>query len=285
MAGNRDETRRSLRRSMRELHNRSREEKHLLRDPTKALLGERILEANHLFKQAPTAQDAAVESSHVRELSIYGKEQADNLAVGKGITVEQLIHKLKESFKSNRTGMKWTELGKKADANLNTSKITEFMYGPLTLEQKVRTVGKRLKMTFDDKEASQVQTLDAGKMKEARSQATENTRMPKAKKLLAKVAPIDYFKFVINPQSFSATIENVFVFAFLVKEGNAALSVDPKTGRLIADYKEATKAGEASQKSSHMANQAVMSFTHAQYSELIDLLGLRGQAPVLPSLN
>ena len=48
-------------------------------------------------------------------------------------------------------------------------------------------------------------------------------------KNLAKVAGtegIPYLKFIINPDSFSQTVENMFYFSFLVREQKVALEVD-----------------------------------------------------------
>lgn len=42
-------------------------------------------------------------------------------------------------------------------------------------------------------------------------------------KLLAKNSPIDLFSFIINPKSFSQSVENMFSLSFLVKEGRAGL--------------------------------------------------------------
>jgi len=42
--------------------------------------------------------------------------------------------------------------------------------------------------------------------------------------------PVDYFQFIINPASFSKTIENMFHVSFLVKEGKARISVSKESG-------------------------------------------------------
>lgn len=45
-----------------------------------------------------------------------------------------------------------------------------------------------------------------------------------------------YLAFITNPHSFTETVENMFHFAFLIKEGKAALEVEtegPHAGDLI----------------------------------------------------
>jgi hypothetical protein len=40
---------------------------------------------------------------------------------------------------------------------------------------------------------------------------------------------INFFEFVVDPQSFSQTIENIFHFSFLIKDGQAGLKVENDT--------------------------------------------------------
>jgi Nse4 C-terminal len=41
------------------------------------------------------------------------------------------------------------------------------------------------------------------------------------------------FEFVINPQSFAQTIENLFYVSFLVRDGKAAIEPDENRGGLL----------------------------------------------------
>lgn len=43
---------------------------------------------------------------------------------------------------------------------------------------------------------------------------------------IADSSPIDYFEFVIDPNSFARTVENMFHMSFLIKEGFANLFQD-----------------------------------------------------------
>lgn len=41
---------------------------------------------------------------------------------------------------------------------------------------------------------------------------------------------LDYYKFVLNPNSFGETVENMFYISFLVKDGKIGLKMDKSTG-------------------------------------------------------
>jgi hypothetical protein len=42
--------------------------------------------------------------------------------------------------------------------------------------------------------------------------------------------PINLFRFVVNPNDFAQSVENVFYLSFLIRDGNVALEPDPDTG-------------------------------------------------------
>ena len=86
--------------------------------------------------------------------------------------------------------------------------------------------------------------------------------------------PVDYLAFVLNRDSFAATVENVFHCSFLVKEGKAGISLDDGGQPVISPTRK-KKGGNTQSVGDHHAEkkQVVMSLTMDDWEELKRVLG------------
>lgn len=50
-------------------------------------------------------------------------------------------------------------------------------------------------------------------------------------KILKKNSPINFWRLITNPESFSQTVENLFYVSFLIRDGTAA--INRETGELV----------------------------------------------------
>ncbi|KAI9631763.1 Nse4 C-terminal-domain-containing protein [Dioszegia hungarica] len=146
--------------------------------------------------------------------------------------------------KKNRAGRKaepmgdWERVGWMAAKLYRRVPGIDFMYGPLALEHKKRVLGQRKAKA--ELAPAVVPTTITGGGKGAGDKEKKEEDTPyfviKVYKALEKVDPhrsgINFFKFAINPNSFSQSVENIFYISFLVRDGNAGLEVT-KEGEII----------------------------------------------------
>lgn len=58
-------------------------------------------------------------------------------------------------------------------------------------------------------------------------------------KVIAGTGRVNFFKFIINPKSFSQTVENLFYLSFLIKDGKVSFLVDDVTSEpFLSIYKK-----------------------------------------------
>ncbi|NXJ86999.1 EID3 inhibitor, partial [Trogon melanurus] len=75
--------------------------------------------------------------------------------------------------------------------------------------------------------------------------------------------PISFFEFVIDPNSFARTVENIFHVSFLIRDGLARLKLDENALPIIEPTKD-----EERRKDDHGAgarNQLVISLSHQEW--------------------
>ncbi|KAL7413689.1 Nse4 C-terminal-domain-containing protein [Mrakia frigida] len=114
--------------------------------------------------------------------------------------------------------------------------LADFLLGPLAVSLKERNIVKRAKLVRDEGAKTKPKEIEKNgdqDQKETTKYAVElNEILVKATTAHQVADPanegtgINFFEFVINPHSFSQTIENIFYTSFNIKEGKAALDVD-----------------------------------------------------------
>ena len=89
--------------------------------------------------------------------------------------------------------------------------------------------------------------------------------------------PVNYFKFVINPECFGTSVENMFHVSFLVKEGKCGISICPDTEAPLI-YPISPKMLEKLQKEKEddRRNQVVLSFSMKDWAKLIRKYDIQG---------
>lgn len=115
-------------------------------------------------------------------------------------------------------------IGESLFKNLLLTRIFKRL-GPLSIEQKVRQAVKRAKFEKNAADERKPQEIKAADMGSNENETSKNVAA--IKKLLDNIAgPVNLFKFVINPNDFAQSVENLFYLSFLIRDATCALDID-----------------------------------------------------------
>lgn len=170
------------------------------------------------------------------------------------------------------------------------------------LEKDIAVTNKR-KYTRKAAEQPEVTEKQRTKIKEldANSKETEtNNTISEVERVFSvlkkfhkklKQQPICYYTFVVNPESFSRTIENIFYVSFLIKDGYAKLYLDrdnlpvlePILDKDQAAASNAENATAKGQKKGVNNIQSMIQMTKIEWREIIETFGI--QSAAIPNPN
>lgn len=122
----------------------------------------------------------------------------------------------------------WIKLGLLSYTATNKAVLSEFLYGPLATERK--KAGPRTR-NIDDTRSGNVVTAKNVQVSDISNDAEQNTaHMVKSVystfSRKSNDEKINFFKFFINPNSFSQSVENLFFTSFLIKDARVKLTKD-----------------------------------------------------------
>ncbi|KAJ1936021.1 hypothetical protein GGF37_005772 [Kickxella alabastrina] len=156
------------------------------------------------------------------------------------------------------------------------------LYGPLMTEKKVR---KRIEVSRKKNtqregpvHEAQIDTMGESDIKKQENQTTKLVQ--KVHRLLTKVGPINLFQFVINPHSFSQSVENIFYVSFLIRDGKAY--IDDQTGQPMIEACEPPQ--HADYEMGLTRKQLIFSLDQNTWTEIINVYGIaESTIPMRPS--
>ncbi|RXK38008.1 hypothetical protein M231_04677 [Tremella mesenterica] len=167
----------------------------------------------------------------------------------------------------------WEKVGWMAAKYSRRVPGVEFMYGPLTIQHKKRQIGPRQRKKSLEPEVrpEEIQTQQKSK-EDAKDTAS---LVKEVINVLRKTVPpggtINYFRFVINPDDYSQTVENVFYTSFMVKEGHAGVRVLPN-GEIILEH---VNEDEQESQAEKVRNQAVVELDMDTWEEAKRLFNIK----------
>ncbi|WFD29126.1 hypothetical protein MSPP1_000131 [Malassezia sp. CBS 17886] len=175
-------------------------------------------------------------------------------------------------------GWDWARLGSIAAQHSRRAPAPEFLLGPLQMTPKTRRGVRRLRL--DDIAAQQApEQLELGDI--ARSENETARMVLEIADRLEEAAGEDgicLFRFALNPESFSNSVENLFYISFLIRDGKAAILEDDEGDPLLLRSEEPTDEDRAG---GLVRRQIVMELDMHTWKELLALYDVT--EPLIPT--
>eukprot|EP00611_Tribonema_gayanum_P013609 TRINITY_DN2461_c0_g1_i3.p1 TRINITY_DN2461_c0_g1~~TRINITY_DN2461_c0_g1_i3.p1 ORF type:complete len:252 (-),score=80.56 TRINITY_DN2461_c0_g1_i3:444-1199(-) len=204
------------------------------------------------------------------------RQVAGLMAKGLPFGHTEFLASLSQRAKPCNGEVDWALLGHAVSACVRCVPRMDFMLGPLDRPEVVRAARRERKQKPKDdfESVAPIRVKKGGKEKDP-----EHIRKAAMKdRFLEPGCSQEFAKFIMNPSSFTETVENMFDFTDFIKHGLTGLSVDKEAGTLNAQFTRILTQDDTAARN----KQAVLSFTKQDFVELIELCGLEGQEPTIP---
>ncbi|KAM3863040.1 non-structural maintenance of chromosomes element 4 homolog A [Diretmus argenteus] len=284
--------RREIRSKYRDLINSVQQNREEMLDPSNNKLNEVLDEANKLFKDVRKAREAALDAQLLVVTADVGKEKASQLlsegsAFETSVFIEHLLTFMGatqledgEEEQQNETARvlppgAWHRLAERVQCCFKTAPTFHYMLGSFHAEPPPpKTPVERKEKRAPGKEPKRIMPTQLKKMEATQQEATEK----EVERILGYLKgyfkddptlPISYYEFVIDPTSFSRTVENIFHTSFLIRDGLARMYLDEDKLPCIAPVEEGDAEGSSSPK------QGIISMSIKMWKEFIDALDIK----------
>lgn len=247
MKGQTKAERQEIRREQRDVKDFMMEHKNEIGRVDSSKFAEARAANNRLGDKVRFMREEVLDADNLNMLSRHTTTQAKHLAVvTQAVTVETFTRELRkkmvtfqsEEAHSDEEFFDWPLLGGKVGHLFGGVAHTDFLNGPVGKPPPLRKERKKRADQDTEEEAGGITKSEEVKEHTVEQKEQTQVRISEQLQLLRKVVPsssasesgvtegVDFFNFVVNPASFTQTVENVFDLSFLVKQGTAALQLD-----------------------------------------------------------
>ncbi|GAM21991.1 hypothetical protein SAMD00019534_051660 [Acytostelium subglobosum LB1] len=220
--------RRQIRREYRLLIQDTQSKRQDLIQPENNGLSELLKKGEDIYSRVQHPREAALDSELLSLASQLGLEQSQKFKVtfnsfdSEGFITRVRDHLMQLSEDNDVNEQGWNRFGQAVNEHYNTVPEFDFMYGPMNIE----IVEKQRKQIQRRAKEDVGKVEHAEKVTDTETANAESTsgRVQAMKQYIEKKRRIDFLDMVVNKQSFSKTVENIFYLSFLLKDGQARIS-------------------------------------------------------------
>lgn len=184
-----------------------------------------------------TSQFASVNAEHIRFGDLGGRLKPEEFLraartyLNPDIQPDTELYTSPEGDQDLLNSLDWRRLSAWAYANARTPAPSYFLYGPLATQR--RRAAPRARVVDDSntqQDKTTPQNVTASELQVDPEQSTSNMvkTIYKVHNRTSGESRVNMFRFFINPDSFSQSVENLFYTSFLVRDGRLKVDVDDK---------------------------------------------------------
>lgn len=287
-----DGSRRQIRHQYRELMQSMQQNKEDLLSSRSNKLTDALQAANQLFAGVSKPREAALDAQLLVLATNLGKEKANQLQADMTVFdptsfAEDLlsfmgINRLEnpdsdseeeDCAKGYLGADAWKKLGTEADKYFKRAPVFHFMLGsfktePSVVRQKVDRQKRASKVV-----EKVVMPAQLKKMEESHQEATEK----EVERILGFLqsyfredpdTPISFFDFVVDPNSFPRTVENIFHLSFIIRDGFARIKLDHDKLPVIEPITQDSESQV--DKDNQPRFQGVINLSHQDWREIVE---------------
>ncbi|XP_072480703.1 non-structural maintenance of chromosomes element 4 homolog A [Notamacropus eugenii] len=285
-----DGKRRLIRHQYRELiHNVQQQREDMLSSKSNKLT-DALEQANQLFNRVSQAREAALDAQFLVLASDLGKEKANQLHSDMTLFdptsyTEDLLKymglnrlEVQESDSEEESLLigflpedSWLRVGIISIKFLKCAPTFHFLFGSFKTDPPVPKQRSERQRRKDKKEEERAMPAELKKMEESQQEATEK----EVERILGLLqtyfgeepeTPISFFDFVIDPDSFARTVENIFHVSFIVKDGFARIRLDQDKLPIIEPI---TQGNEENEQGTQIRHQDVISLSYQDWKDIV----------------
>lgn len=295
-SGQTDAERRRLRHAQRRLQKEMLDKAEQMEDCSSTTFDEIRNQSNQLFAQVRFTREAVLDGENLDLMAARAARQVDKLMQVPRYDPVRFSKKLRDKLSTTHNGstsFDWTTLGTETGACFNAlPSQVQFLNGPLQADYTPKQHKKPVRRVQVQEALEEEQPENVQKMDHNANQLSAVERSMKVihkvlrkrcketaahhKEILENLEPeekererkrlksqgtnrIEAIPFLFHPQSFTQTVENIFHFSFLVKQGRASLKV--MDGRPLVN-------AHAEQEETPAAKQAIVAFNMRDWRRL-----------------
>jgi hypothetical protein len=233
---------------------------------------------------------------HTR-LAGFGLAQARKLTSIAHMSSQEVKHKLLaqhgvrdedaaasvEGQERQSIGLHWHRLGRLVAHKFAAITPTSFMKGVLGLQLAGKAAKKRSQKKAADEDDDEPVARASQNHKPGEEEATMTDGRVTALWEALPIEPTCLFTVLFHPRSFTQTIENLFDLTFLIRKGQAAMTLDSELGTpLVCKIDTELQGMDAAAPVEQRTFQTIFKLSMAEYQEILTAFKLKHRPPWLP---